>query len=67
LRSRVRLLQAISMAGGLTAFGGRNGIVIYRKTGDGEKVIELSYREIISGRKPEDNLLLEPGDTVVVR
>ena len=67
LRSRVRLLQAISMAGGLTPFGGRNGIVIYRKTGDGEKVIELSYREIVSGRKPEDNLLLEPGDTVVVR
>jgi polysaccharide export outer membrane protein len=67
LRSKVRLLQAISMAGGLTPFGGRNGIVIYRKTGDGEKVIELSYREIVSGRKPEDNLVLEPGDTVVVR
>jgi polysaccharide export outer membrane protein len=67
LRSKVRLLQAISMAGGMTPFGGRNGIVIYRKTGDGEKVIELSYREIVSGRKPEDNLLLESGDTVVVR
>lgn len=67
LRSPVRLLQAIAMAGGLTQFGGRNGIVVYRKTGSGEKVIDLSYRDIVSGRKPEDNLTLEPGDTVVVR
>ena len=67
LRSKVRLLQAISMAGGLTAFGGRNGVVIYRQTADGEKVIELSYRDIVSGRRPEDNLALEPGDTIVVR
>lgn len=67
LRSPVRLLQAIAVAGGLTQFGGRSGIVVYRKTGSGEKVIELSYRDIVSGRKPEDNLTLEPGDTVVVR
>lgn len=67
LRSPVRLLQGISLAGGLTPYGGRGSIVLYRKTATGEKVIELSYREIVGGRKPEDNLVLEPGDTVVVR
>jgi polysaccharide export outer membrane protein len=67
LRSPVRLLQGISLAGGLTPFGGRGTIVLYRRTATGEKVIELSYREIVGGRKPEDNLMLEPGDTVVVR
>jgi len=67
LRSPVRLLQGISMAGGLTPFGGRTGIIIYRKTAQGEKVIELSYKDLLSGKKPEDNLMLEPGDTVVVR
>jgi polysaccharide export outer membrane protein len=67
LRSPVRLLQGISLAGGLTPYGGRGNVVLYRKTATGEKVIELSYREIIGGRKPEDNLMLEPGDTVVVR
>jgi polysaccharide export outer membrane protein len=67
LRSQVRLLQGISLAGGLTPYGGRGSVVLYRKTATGEKVIELSYREIVGGRKPEDNLVLEPGDTVVVR
>jgi len=67
LRSPVRLLQGIALAGGLTPYGGRSGVVLYRKTATGEKVIELSYREIVGGRKPEDNLILEPGDTVVVR
>jgi polysaccharide export outer membrane protein len=67
LRSPVRLLQGISLVGGFTPFGGRNGIVIYRKTPTGEKVLEISYKDILAGRKPEDNLLLEPGDTVVVR
>ncbi|HET8945742.1 MAG TPA: polysaccharide biosynthesis/export family protein [Candidatus Polarisedimenticolia bacterium] len=67
LRSPVRLLQGIALAGGLTPYGGRASVVLYRKTATGEKVIELSYREIVGGRKPEDNLMLEPGDTVVVR
>ncbi len=67
LRSPVRLLQGISMAGGLTPFGGRTGIIIYRKTAQGEKIIEVSYKDLLSGKKPEDNLMLEPGDTVVVR
>jgi polysaccharide export outer membrane protein len=67
LRSPVRLLQGISMAGGLTPFGGRAGIIIYRKTAQGEKIIELSYKDLLTGKKPEDNLTLEPGDTVVVR
>ena len=67
LRSQVRLLQGISMVGGFTPFGGRGGIVIYRKTPTGEKVLDISYKDILSGRKPEDNVLLEPGDTVVVR
>lgn len=67
IRSKTRLLQAISMAGGVTPFGGRNGIVIYRKTLSGEEVFNISYKEIVAGRTPEDNVVLEPGDTIVVQ
>ena len=67
VRSKVRLLQAISMAGGVTQFGGKNGVVIYRSSPAGEKVIEVSYKDIVSGKRPGDNLVLEPGDTIVVR
>ena len=67
VRSKIRLLQVISMAGGVTQFGGKNGVVIYRTTPAGERVIEVSYKDIVSGKRPGDNLVLEPGDTVVVR
>lgn len=67
LRSKVRLLQAIAMVGGLTPFGGKKDVVIYRRTASGEKVIEVSYQKIVSGKRPDDNLVLESGDTVVVR
>lgn len=67
LRSQMRLLQAISMAGGVTPFGGRNGVVIYRKLESGEKVLKVSYRDIVSGKAPGDNLILQPDDTVVVQ
>jgi len=67
LRSKVRLLQAIAMVGGLTPFGGKKNVVIYRKTRSGEKVIEVSYRSVVSGKRPDDNLVLESDDTVVVR
>ena len=66
-KAQVRLLQAIAMAGGITPFGGKKKIAIFRKTPSGEKVIEVSYESIVSGKKPSDNLILEPGDTVVVR
>jgi len=67
IRSKIRLLQAISMVGGVTAFGGKNDVLIYRSEGSVEKVITVSYRDIISGKRPEDNLILEAGDTIVVR
>jgi polysaccharide export outer membrane protein len=67
VRSKIRLLQALAMAGGLTPFGGRNGIVIYRNNQEVEKVLEVSYRDIISGKDPSANLVLVAGDTVVVR
>jgi hypothetical protein len=54
------------MAGGVTPFGGRNGVLIYRKTWWGEKVMKLSYRDIVRGKTPDDNLVLEAGDTIVV-
>ncbi len=67
VRSKIRLLQAISMAGGVTPFGGKNGVLVYRKIRAGQEVIKVSYRDIVSGKKPTENLILESGDTVVVR
>lgn len=67
LRSRTSLLQAIAQAGGVTPFGGRDGVIIYRQGSGTDRVLEVSYRDLVSGRRPEGNVPLEPGDTVLVR
>jgi len=66
-KSEIRLLPAIAMAGGITPFGGKKSILIFRKTPTGQRVIEVSYQGIVSGKNPDDNIVLEPGDSVVVR
>src|SRR2546426_6296562 len=53
-RSTLFPYTTLFRSGGFTPFGGRSGIVIYRKTPTGEKVLEISYKDILAGRKPED-------------
>jgi polysaccharide export outer membrane protein len=68
IKSKIRVLEALSMAGGVTPFGGKKGLLVYRKgEHDEERVIKLSYQDLISGKKPNFNLVLEAGDTVIVR
>ena len=67
LRGRVSVLQAIAMAGGFSAFANQDGIIILR---DGTR-FPVRYSDLISDEENEDtkavrNLMLRPGDTVVV-
>jgi polysaccharide export outer membrane protein len=66
LKSKTTLLQAISLAGGFTQYAKRNEITVLRRTAKRDERIAVSYEKILSGKSPEQNLILEPGDTVVV-
>jgi len=67
LRRKTRLLQAIALAGGLTEFADKSNVQIIRREGSGREVrIRIDYRKLASGERPETNLYLEPGDTIVV-
>jgi len=66
LKGPTRLLQAISLAGGLTSFADRSKIVLLRESGGREIRREINYKRVISGKDAEDNILLERGDTVYV-
>ena len=61
-----RLLQALAMAGGLTEYAKKDQVVVLREDGGRDVRFEVSIRAITSGRQIEDNLLLRPGDTIVV-
>ncbi|TCV87617.1 polysaccharide export outer membrane protein [Methylomonas methanica] len=63
---RLDVLQALSLAGGLTVFAKEGSISIIRRTGDQVKVFPFDYSDVIDGESLEQNILLEPGDTVTV-
>ena len=62
----VDVLQALSMAGGLTQFADANGIRIVRRDGDRQVAIPFEYGRVIRGEKLEQNIALRAGDVVVV-
>ncbi len=64
--SRTNLVQAISMAGGFAEWAATDGIVLIRNEHGTTKRMVLNYKKIISGQKPEDNVVLLPGDTIYV-
>lgn len=60
------VLQALSSAGGFTTFADVKKIHVMRLR-DGKNVeLPFNYRDVLRGDNPEQNIKLEPGDTVVV-
>lgn len=66
LRSETTILQIIPMAGGFTEWANQKKILLIRKEGGKEKRITINYKKIIEGKEPEANLILKPGDTIIV-
>jgi polysaccharide export outer membrane protein len=63
----IDVLQALSMAGGLTPFASANDIRIMRRKGAGnEQVIPFRYDDVVKGKRLDQNIILKPGDVVVV-
>lgn len=60
------VLQALTMAGGLTPYADSDDIKILRRTESGNMVMEFDYDEVVSGERLDMNILLKAGDTVVV-
>jgi polysaccharide export outer membrane protein len=62
----IDVLQALSMAGGLTPFASANDIRILRRKNASEQVIPFRYNDVVKGKNLEQNIILKPGDVVVV-
>lgn len=62
----VDVLQALSMAGGLTPFADEKTIKIVRKQDGNDVVLVFDYAQVRKGRGLAQNIQLRNGDTVVV-
>jgi polysaccharide export outer membrane protein len=66
LRRETSLLHAISLAGGFGTYANTNNILLIRKKGSIETRMSVRYPDIINGQHPEMNLMLQPGDTLII-
>jgi polysaccharide export outer membrane protein len=65
--TRLDVMQALSLAGGLTPFAGKDEIKILRRDAAGKQsMIPFDYSELEDGENLETNILLKGGDVVVV-
>lgn len=60
------VMQAIALAGGLSEFADAKNITVLRNRGGRAQSFKFNYRDVSKGKNLEQNILLEPGDTVVV-
>lgn len=60
------VMQALSLAGGLTAFAGQNGIRVLRREADRQIALPFRYGDVKDGENLESNILLRSGDVIVV-
>lgn len=67
LTRQMRVVEAIATMGGFSPFAKRDRIkVIREKSGGGTDEYVFNYGAYSAGKAPESNLLLRPGDTIIV-
>jgi polysaccharide export outer membrane protein len=62
----IDVMQALSLAGGATAFASLNDIRILRRENGQQSSLPFRYADVAKGRHLERNIVLHSGDTVVV-
>ena len=61
------VLDAIAIAGGFRDFAKKKSIYVLRQNADGTaKEVPFNYSEVIKGQKLDQNVRLQPRDTIVV-
>ncbi len=60
------VLQALANAGGFTTFANVKKIHVMRLVNGKHTELPFNYRQVLKGDNPDQNIKLEPGDTVVV-
>lgn len=60
------VLQALSLAGGLTPFAAENDIKVMRRMRGEQHAIPFRYGDVRKGRDLEQNIILQRGDVVMV-
>jgi len=62
----MNVMQLIALSGGLLEYADDKNIVVIRTEAGQQRYYPFNYREVIERKHPEQNIVLRPGDTVIV-
>lgn len=65
LTPNMTVLQAVASAG-FTQFANTKGIYVLRTEGGKQQKLPFNYKQVVKGESMEQNVVLHPGDTIVV-
>jgi polysaccharide export outer membrane protein len=65
LMPHMTMLQALSQAG-FSQFANLKAIYLLRTENGKQEKLPFNYKQVVKGNHPEQNIVLKPGDTVVV-
>ena len=66
LMPNMTVLQALSSAGGFTQFANQKQIYVLRNEDGKQLRFPFNYRQAVQGKDGTQNIVLKPGDTIVV-
>jgi polysaccharide biosynthesis/export protein len=66
MASDMTVLQALSTAGGFTEWADTKFVMVVRRVNNKETMYRFNYPDFIAGKDLGQNILLEPGDTIVI-
>jgi polysaccharide export outer membrane protein len=66
LTGPITVLQGLALAGGFREFAKTESIVIIRREEGNQRFLPVDYKRLEGGRDPSQNLVLSPGDTILV-
>jgi polysaccharide export outer membrane protein len=62
----MNVLQLIALAGGLQEYADSKNILIMRNAGGQQQTFKFNYKDVMKQKNVGQNIMLKPGDTVVV-
>lgn len=60
------VMQALSLAGGLSPYAEENNIIVLRRNGEQQQIFPVHYGSIKKGQDLDTNVILNSGDVIII-
>jgi polysaccharide export outer membrane protein len=67
LTSEMNVLQLLASVGGFLEYANKDNVTILRTEGGRERRFRFNYNEVVEGKNLQQNIMLQPGDTVLIK